>query len=125
MNSDSKDKKKNIGFQYAFQGIGQVWKKEFNFKIHCFIAILVILAGFVLRLSKWEWIVIILCIGIVLLAEMLNSAIEALMDYMFKDFHPVCKQVKDISAGAVLIVALTAAIIGVIIFGSKLYNLFL
>ncbi|HEX6595251.1 MAG TPA: diacylglycerol kinase family protein [Bacillota bacterium] len=113
------DHKRLIGFSFAWNGLREVYKTERNFRLHLVAALFVVVAGWWMRLSRWEWIVILLVISFVLLAEMINSALEKLVDHLQPDWHPVAKVVKDVAAGAVLIAAITAVIIGCIIFIPK------
>ena len=110
-------------FGYAFNGIGDVVKNEPNMKIHVSIAILVIIAAFILKVSKLEWIVLVLLIGAVLAAETINTTIENLVDMYTKEYDEKAKVVKDTAAGCVLILAITSSIIGLIIFIPKIINL--
>ncbi len=103
-------------FKYAFSGIAKVLSSEFNFRFHSFAAIAVIIAGFVFDITRTEWLFIILAIGIVLVAEAINSAIEKLVDLVSPQQNPKAGWVKDVAAGAVLIAAITAAVIGVLVF---------
>ncbi|ADV44156.1 diacylglycerol kinase family protein [Bacteroides helcogenes] len=103
-------------FGYAWKGIRCCIGKEQNLSFHLIAAVMVVISGFLLGITRTEWIVITLCIGIVITAELFNTAIEKLVDMISPDRHPVAGQVKDIAAGAVLICAATAAIIGLIIF---------
>lgn len=80
------------------------------------IAFGVILAGLVFRLAIIKWLMIIFAIGLVLITEMLNTAIEKMLDYLKPDIHPSAKMIKDIAAGAVLVSAIIAAVIGLIVF---------
>ncbi|MEK3890689.1 diacylglycerol kinase family protein [Bacillus sp. FSL K6-3431] len=123
-----KDKRSFFGrlaasFKYAFQGLSHVIKKERNFQIHLVIATLIILLSIILDLNRFEWIVILLSICGVLVLELINSAIERVVDLITLDTNPLAKQAKDISATAVLLCAITAAIIGFIILGPKLLAL--
>ncbi|SHF68284.1 diacylglycerol kinase family protein [Ornithinibacillus halophilus] len=118
-------KKRSIGFTYAWNGIIEAWKSERNFRSHILSAFIVILAGIFFQLSVIEWIIIVFCIGFVIVTELLNTAIEKLLDYLKPDIHPKAKIIKDLSAGAVLISALCSAIVGLLIFLPKLYKLFL
>ncbi len=117
------DKKKGIGFSYAWKGIVQAAKHERNFRIHLAAAFAVVLAGFVFSLNTIEWAVILLAIGMVLAAELLNSAVEKLIDYLKPELHPLAGTIKDVAAGSVLITAITAALIGIIVFLPKLHIL--
>ena len=84
--------------------------------IHCVAIITVTIAGFYFGITRNEWIAIILCFGMVLAAEGFNTAIERLVNLVSPEHNPIAGDVKDIAAGAVLICAIVAAIIGVIIF---------
>ncbi|MFU0791436.1 MAG: diacylglycerol kinase [Virgibacillus proomii] len=118
-----KGKQKFIGFAYAWQGILFVIRNERNFQLHLLAAVIVILAGTLLHLSMLEWVVIIVAITNVLITEMINSALEAIMDYLSLQFHPAIKKIKDMAAGAVLIAAIAAAAIGCIIFIPKIISI--
>ncbi|WP_339228158.1 diacylglycerol kinase family protein [Oceanobacillus sp. FSL K6-2867] len=119
-----RDKKRKIGFNYAWNGIKEIAKTERNFRIHLFATILTASAGFVFKLTMTEWAIIVLTIGLVLMAEVTNTAIEKLIDYLKPEIHPTAKIIKDIAAGAVFITAIIAAIIGLLIFLPKLYIFF-
>lgn len=84
------------------------------------IALLVLIAGFLLGVSRLEWIIIILVVGLVLAAEALNSAIEKVVDLASPGQHELAKRAKDLGAGAVLITAITAALAGLLIFVPRL-----
>ena len=120
-------KKKNIlySFKYAFNGIISSIKKERNMKIHISIMILVILLGIILKIKKIEWIICIILFGLVISLEMINTSIEIVVDMVMPNKNENAKNAKDISAGAVLIVAITSLIIGLIIFIPKIYNILL
>ena len=112
------EKSKNVitSFKYAFQGVFSAIKTERNLKIHISIMILVIIAGIFLKISKMEWIICIILFGLV----MLNSAIETVVDIAMPEINPKAKFAKDVAAGAVLIFAISSAIIGLIIFIPKI-----
>ncbi|MBN1766955.1 MAG: diacylglycerol kinase family protein [Prolixibacteraceae bacterium] len=103
-------------FKPAIDGLFLFFKTERNAQIHIAIAVSVVIAGFVFGITRSEWLIIILCIGIVLVAEALNTAIEKLGNAITNDKNRLIKSAKDISAGAVLLAAITAAIIGGLIF---------
>lgn len=119
------NKSKNVisSFKYAFQGMFSALKTERNLKIHVTIMLLVIIAGIVLKISKIEWIICIILIGLVIGGEMLNSAIETVVDIAMPDINSKAKFAKDAAAGAVLVFAIASAIIGFMIFGPKLIAL--
>ena len=122
-----KDKTKRLinSFKYAFEGIFTSLKKERNMKIHIIMAILVVILGIFLKITKIEWIICIFAIAIVIAAELFNTAIETIVDMITKEKNEKAKIAKDVSAGAVLINAIGAAIIGIIIFMPKIYNYFI
>lgn len=111
-------------FQFAGRGIVDLFRFENNAKVHLLLAGLVILAGFYLQLSRSEWAIITTQIGLVWAAEAFNTAIEKLCDFVSPGRHPQIKAIKDLSSGAVLLLAVTAVIVGLIIFGSHLLELF-
>ena len=109
-------KKQFRSFGYAWKGIQSCVGKEQNLSFHLIAAMAVIIAGIVLGITRTEWIMVVMCIGTVIAAELFNTAIEKLVDLVSPERHPVAGRVKDIAAGAVLICAVAAAIIGLIIF---------
>ena len=109
-------------FKYAWQGIIQSYKGEQNLKIHTFIAILVIIFGFFLRISYVEWLVCLVLIGLVLMAEFINTAIEYVVDLASPAVHPLAKAAKDTASAGVLMMAIISALIGLIIFVPKLID---
>ncbi len=120
MSLDLKDKRRRIGFSYAWNGIKEIYKTEYNFRIHLIAAVLAIVAGFTFHLSNMEWAIIVLVIGLVLMAELINSVIEKMIDYLKPEIHPSAKIIKDVAAGVVLITAIIALIVGLLIFLPKL-----
>lgn len=112
-------KKKNPlykSFGYAFEGIFAGIKKERNMKIHCAAAVLVVLAGAVFQISAVKWCICFLLFGLILALELVNTALEAVVDLVTEERKPLAKLAKDTAAGAVLIAAIMAVIIGGIIF---------
>ncbi|MFN4299129.1 MAG: diacylglycerol kinase family protein [Thermaurantimonas sp.] len=112
--------KRKHAFQFAFYGINELLQ-ESHFKIHLIASAVVVLSGILLKVSFLEWAVLLVCIGMVLTAEAINSAIETTCDLVMPSRHPLVKRIKDISAGAVLIAAAAAALAGLLIFLPKLY----
>ena len=110
-------------FAYAWDGLKYCFVTQLNFKIHLFLAALTIFAGIYFNISRSEWMIIAYCIGMVVITEMLNTAIEKLADIVHQAYHPGIKLVKDIAAGAVLIAAISSAVCGAIIFLPKLFVL--
>lgn len=109
-------------FGYAFKGIASLIRKEHNAWIHCTAIVLVTIAGFHFGITPTEWCIVVLCFGLVLAAEGFNTAIERLVDLVSPDFNPIAGDVKDVSAGAVLICAIASAIIGLIVFIPYLFG---
>lgn len=117
-------KKRLKSFKYAFNGIGMLIRHEHNAWIHTFAAICVLLAGAYFGLSTTEWMIVVFAIGLVLAGEAINSSIEALCDLVSPEYNEAIKKSKDMAAGAVLLLAIAAAIIGLIIFVPKVMTLF-
>ncbi len=111
-------------FGYAWQGIIHAMKRERNFRLHVLATIVVAIAGSISSLSSMEWMVILLCVGGVLSLELLNSALERVVDLASPTTHELAKQAKDMSAAAVLVFALASAIIGILIFLPKWMEIF-
>ena len=103
-------------FGYAFEGIESALRYNQNLRIHFLAAVLVILAGFVLRVSPYEMSILALVILLVLCAEMINTAIEEVVDLLVNEHRKEAKIAKDVSAGMVLLTAIGAVIIGIMIF---------
>jgi len=109
-------------FHYAFQGILFALKSQHNAWIHLVATILVCIAGWMLRVSPADWRWLIIAIVLVWFAELMNTAFEYLCDVISPEFHISVKRAKDIAAGAVLVCALGAALIGLSVFWSYLYQ---
>ena len=103
-------------FRYAFAGVRLLLREEHNARIHATITVLVVVAGIVLRVSPVEWGVLVICIGMVLAAEAFNSAIERVANYLTTERDDRIRDIKDLAAGAVLLCAIAAAIVGLIVF---------
>jgi diacylglycerol kinase (ATP) len=106
-------------FVYAFEGVMHFMRCEAQAVIHVIAALAVIGAGFWFGISSMEWIAITFAIGIVVVSEMLNTAIEKLTDMVSPEIHPQAKVVKDVAAGAVLMASIVAAAIGLLVFLPK------
>lgn len=113
-------RKRLRSFKFAFNGIKLLITREHNAWIHCFAAVCVIIAGFTFSISTTEWIAVTFAIGTVLAAEAVNSSIEAIADFVSPGYNEAIKRTKDLAAGAVLILAIAAAIVGLIIFVPKI-----
>ena len=118
-----KMKKIRNSFKYAIEGIWTSFKTERNMKIHIFIMILVIIAGIILKINKSEWIICIILFAIVIGSELFNTSIETIVDMVMPEKNEKAKIAKDVSAGAVLVVAIGAAIIRLVIFAPRILNI--
>jgi len=124
-----KDKQKNgwsrliNSFSYALQGLREAFFSERNLQIHFFFSVIVIFCGFLFHITKVEWLIVLLLFGGMFSIEMLNTAIEKVVDLVTDEYHPLAKKAKDIAAGAVLIYAIISIIVGLIIFLPYLSNL--
>lgn len=118
-----KKKRFSFGLNYAIAGLLYGIKQERNFKIHFIAFVLIIVSAIFFKLSKVEWLAILIISGMVMQAELFNSAVEQIIDYIKPEMHPKAKIIKDVAAGAVLVTAIIALIIGVIIFLPKIIYL--
>ncbi len=109
-------------FRYAFQGWHYVLRTQRNAWIHSFIATAVFIVGLWLRLSPKDWAIIVLTAAFVFTAEFINTAIEAVVDLASPEHHELAKVAKDVAAGAVLVAALAAILIGLLILGPPLWQ---
>ena len=116
-----KSKKLINSFKYAIQGILSSFKTERNMKIHIFVMILVITAGILLKINRYEWIICVLCFAMVIGGELLNTAIETVVDIAMPYIIEKAKYAIVVSAVAVLVFAIGAAICGLIIFVPKIF----
>jgi len=109
-------------FQYALDGIKYALVTQQNTRIHALFTMAVIILGFLLEITKVEWITLFLAIGLVWMAELFNTAIEALVDLISPEHHDTAKICKDVSAGGVMVSALISILIGLLIFGPPLWR---
>ncbi len=103
-------------------GIRQVLKTQQNARIHALVTLVVFFVGLLLGLSRLEWALLVLVVGFVWAAEILNTAVEDLVDLVSSENTPAAKRIKDISAGAVLVSAVVSILVGLLIFGSRLWT---
>jgi len=104
-------------FRWAFEGLGHAWRTQRNFRIHCVISSAVVVVGLWLGLPAAQWATIVVCIGLVLAAELLNTALEAIVDLVSPTHHPLAKIAKDGAAAAVLCLALASVVVGLLLLG--------
>jgi diacylglycerol kinase (ATP) len=108
------------GFGYAFKGLKYATRTQLNFRVHLVATLIAVFMGYALHIQTNEWQWIILCIALVLITELINTAIEFLTDLVSPGYNELAGHVKDVSAAAVLVCALFALITGCIIFLPKL-----
>ena len=99
-------------FRYAFAGLFAAWRTERNLRIHAVIGAAVVVAGAVLRLPPAAWAIVFLTIALVVTAELLNAAVEAVVDLVSPEDHPLAKRAKDVAAAGVLVAAAGAVAVG-------------
>lgn len=109
-----------LSFRYAFNGLKILFTKEHNARIHLVIAITSIVIGITLNISPIEWTIVLVLIALVFSLEIINTAIEYLCNFISPEWHKVIKDIKDLSAAAVLVAAIISIICGIIIFVPKL-----
>lgn len=109
-------------FGYAMRGVGDFFRFQANARIHLAAAVIVTAAGFWLKIPTGKWIVLILAMGLVFMAEAMNSALEWLADAVHPHHHPLVGRAKDVAAGGVLMAAVAAAIVGVLVFWAPLLD---
>ncbi|MCH2199979.1 MAG: diacylglycerol kinase family protein [Flavobacteriales bacterium] len=102
-------------FSHAFRGINSSLLSEHNMWIHMIAAVVVIFLGLFFNVTTTEWLILLLCIGVVLAAELFNTAIEELANAITKEQNEKIGRAKDVAAGAVLVVAITAAVVGILV----------
>ncbi len=111
------------GFGYALSGLWYVLRTQRNMRVHLSIAALAVLVGIVLHISAIEFALIFVTITIVFIAEMFNTVFELCVDLASPEYHPLAKIAKDVAAGAVLLSAIFAVVIGLFVFGPHVWTL--
>ena len=123
MTLKSKDKRKFSGsIKNCLEGINFVITNESNFKIEIVIGIIALLLSYILKISRIEFIIILIMIALVLTSEIINTSIEKVVDLYTKDYNNLAKIAKDVSAGSVLVMSIFSLLVGVIIFLPKIIN---
>lgn len=110
-------------FKFAFKGIFHALINEPNFRIQILIALYAVFMGIFFKISGLEWAILVLTMGLLLSAEMINTVVEEIMDYLFPEQHDIAKVIKDLAAGFVLVISIAALIILVLIFGQDTRDL--
>lgn len=109
-------------FNYAVSGIILALRTERHMRVHYGIAIFVILLSLFFDFSRTEFLLLLFAISLVIVAEMINTALERVVDLITQDYHPLARLVKDVSAGAVLVAAINSIIVGYLLFFDRLSN---
>ena len=117
-------KKYLLSFTYPIKGLKYEYRNEQNLTVDVGVALIVIIAGFIFKLNSIEWAMLALTIGLVISCELINTAIEAVVDLVTEYYHPLAKVAKDTAAAAVFVFAIVAVIVGLIIFLPKVVALF-
>ena len=124
MNNEKFSVRKRIkSFSYAFAGLRVLFREEHNARIHAVAAVLTVAMGFLFRISPMEWIAVVIVIGMVFAAEIINSSIERTADFVKAERDDRKRDIKDLGAAAVLVCAIAAAVVGIIIFLPKIIAL--
>lgn len=124
MNNEKFSVRKRIkSFSYAFAGLKVLFREEHNARIHAVAAVLAVAMGFLFRISPMEWIAVVIVIGMVFAAEIINSSIERTADFVKAERDDRKRDIKDLGAAAVLVCAIAAAVVGIIIFLPKIIAL--
>lgn len=119
-----KNRRLKDSFRNAYSGIIQAFKTESNIKRHCVSGLLAIILAVILKFDRIEWILLLIVISIVFITEILNTAVEYSIDMVCNTYNEIAKYAKDIAAGATLIAAVSALVIGMILFLPKVIYLF-
>ncbi|RGL08269.1 diacylglycerol kinase family protein [Collinsella tanakaei] len=107
-------------FRYAIEGLFTAIRTERNINVMLVLGVVTVVAGIAVGLDPVSWCLIVICCGLVIFAELCNTAMEAIVDLATQELHPLAKRAKDIAAASVYVLSLTAAVVGVIVFSHAL-----
>ena len=110
-------------FGYAFRGVAAALRTEVHLRFHAAATVAVLGLGWYFGLARWEWALVALAVGLVWSLELMNTAVEAVVNLVSPEYHPLAGRAKDVAAGAVLVGALAALAIGLLIFGPRVWAL--
>ena len=110
-------------FGFAWQGFRFALRTERNIRVMLFAGVVAVVAGIALSLDAWRWCVVLLCIGIVIFGELINTALETIVDLVSPEYHPLAGRAKDIAAAAVFWLSGLVAIVGLIVYASRVIEL--
>lgn len=114
--------KRLASFKWAFNGLRILFKEEFNAKVHLIATVVVLCLGTFFRISRYEWMAILIAVALVICTELVNTAMEHLADFVSPERRLAIKKVKDLAAAAVLLAAIVALLIGLIVFVPRIIN---
>ena len=109
-------------FLFAIQGFRTAVTTERNIKVMLCVGALAVVAGLILQLDLLSWAIVLLCCGVVIMAELFNTAIETVVDLVSPEFHPLAGRAKDIAAAAVWFLSFVVAIVGVLVYANALFS---
>lgn len=107
-------------FRYALEGFATAVSTERNIKVQLAVGAAAVAAGVALRLDALSWVIVTLCIGLVIFAELVNTSIEAVVDLATDEIHPLAKRAKDIAAAAVFTLSIAVGIVGIVVYARAL-----
>lgn len=117
-------RRRAASFGYAFRGVAAALRSEIHLQFHAVATVVVIGFGFYFRLSWLEWALVALAVGVVWGLELMNTAVEAVVNLVSPEYHPLAGRAKDVAAGAVLVGAVAALVVGLLVFGPRVWALF-
>lgn len=120
---DSLLRRRIASFGHAFRGVGSALRSEVHLRFHALATVVTIGVGFYFGISGLEWALVALAVGTVWSAELVNTAVEAVVDLVSPEYHPLAGKAKDVAAGAVLITAGAALVVGLLVFGPRVWAL--
>ena len=109
-------------FRHAGRGLSWAVSSQANLRVHLVAAAAVLLGAILLRFSAIEFVALLLCFAIVVMAELFNTTLEVLIDYAWPEHHPMIGRAKDVAAAAVMVTAIGAAVVGLLLFGRHLLH---
>lgn len=110
-------------FGHAFRGVGAALRTEVHLRLHAAATVAVVALGLYCGLARWEWALVALAVGLVWSLELVNTAVEAVVNLVSPEYHPLAGRAKDVAAGAVLAGAGAAAVVGALVFGPRVWAL--
>lgn len=110
-------------FGYAFRGVAAALRSEIHLQFHAVATVFVVGLGFFFQLRPTEWALVALAVGLVWSLELANTAIEAVVNLVSPEYHPLAGRAKDVAAGAVLVGAIAALVVGLLVFGPRVWGL--